>query len=275
MKNKQIWMLWFQGKAAMPEIAQRCYTSWVEQNPDYKLTFLTDENLSDFIQIDKRIAANKNISVQSYADLIRINLLRKYGGVWADATLFCTQPLSNWLDDYASSGFFAFANPGKDRLMSNWFLAADADNYIINTYTDAFEQFWIENPNVRKPNQLPFWRERLFRVVRRLYKSNYQQAAFWFNDLHLKRLKVYPYFVFHYLFEKLYEEDAQFKQAWDSVKKFPSAAPHKLQTIGFDSPLTAELKTEIDNKQVPLYKLSHKIDYNKNSDSVLNYLLRS
>jgi hypothetical protein len=58
------------------------------------------------------------------ANFLRMDLLAAHGGVWVDATTFCGVPLDAWLPALTATGFFAFARPGKDRLLSTWFLAA-------------------------------------------------------------------------------------------------------------------------------------------------------
>jgi hypothetical protein len=54
-----------------------------------------------------------------------MELLRRHGGVWADATCYCLQPLAEWLPSkLAPAGFFAFDRPAPDRMLASWFLAA-------------------------------------------------------------------------------------------------------------------------------------------------------
>lgn len=42
------------------------------------------------------------------SDILRLYLLKKYGGVWVDATNLCRRPLDAWLPSAACEGFFAF-----------------------------------------------------------------------------------------------------------------------------------------------------------------------
>jgi hypothetical protein len=65
--------------------------------------------------------------------MVRTILLKKYGGVWADSSTFCTRPLSLWLPNHIDQDFFAFEKVEKDNLMSNWFLYSAPNSYIINT----------------------------------------------------------------------------------------------------------------------------------------------
>ena len=49
--------------------------------------------LLNFLELD----VWKKLTVQAKSDVIRVFLLHKYGGVWADATLCMTEGLEPWL----------------------------------------------------------------------------------------------------------------------------------------------------------------------------------
>ena len=124
---KIIWFLWFQGIENAPYLVKKCLSSWKKHNPGWEIRFLDDTNVKQYIDIEHIIQKNhRHVSKQVLSDLIRINLLKEYGGVWVDSTCFCCQPLDEWLDSYMSEGFFAFHRPGIDRPISNWFLVAGA-----------------------------------------------------------------------------------------------------------------------------------------------------
>lgn len=85
------------------------------------------------------------MSLATQSDMIRLQLLCKYGGVWADSTTLCIRPLDAWLCDCCQSGFFAFSNPGKDREMSNWFIASEKNNSLIEKMRHKFSSFFLLN----------------------------------------------------------------------------------------------------------------------------------
>src|SRR5262249_37436294 len=122
---KIIWMMWLQGFAKAPCLVQRCAVSWSTHNPDWKINHLDGDNLQEYVNVDEFVGRNrKTISIQALSNVIRINLLKQYGGLWVDATCFCCKPLDEWLGEYTASGFFAFPDPARDRLLSSWFLAS-------------------------------------------------------------------------------------------------------------------------------------------------------
>lgn len=86
--------------------------------------------------------------------------------------------------------------------------------------------------------------------------------------------KIHHYFAHHYLFGKLYNQDLVFKNLWLDVPKISADGPHYLLHKGLLNNLTSEIKDHIDNKIVPLYKLTYKYDIKKyNNKCILSYIL--
>jgi hypothetical protein len=258
---KIIWFLWLQGLAGAPLVVRKCYHSWVKHNPDWQIIFLDKDHITDHIDLRQ-----DDKTQQAFSDILRINLLAKYGGVWVDATCYCNQSLDQWLPGYMGIGFFAFDRPGPDRKISSWFIAAKTDNYLIRSYKDRVNAYWNENP------RLTFFESSKWFFLKKYLQRMGPQI--WFSHIVLKVLRVYPYFWFHYLFENIYLKDSEFRQAWDGAAKFSADIPHRLQTIGLFSQLTEEVKLEIDQIAAPVYKLTWKYEAPAHAKgSVIDHLL--
>jgi Capsular polysaccharide synthesis protein len=54
---------------------------------------------SEFI----RAISGKGLQPEALSDCIRIELLRRYGGAWADVTTYCLKPLDDWLSGHYAS----------------------------------------------------------------------------------------------------------------------------------------------------------------------------
>ena len=147
--TKKIWFLWLQGYEDMPELVRRCYESWHKYNPGWEIIFLDRDNVDDYVNVSP-IFEDRSARIYrvSQSEIIRINLLHQYGGVWVDATCFCCQPLDDWIGDYLDSGFFAFHRPGVDRMLSSWFLAAKKGNDLIRIYCEEVNAFWPSNKKI-------------------------------------------------------------------------------------------------------------------------------
>ncbi len=142
---KIIWIYWEQSWENAPKICKKCLKSWKKYNKNWKINVLSKENLHKYIDMNKYVHNFwKKEPIQSRSDLIRLNLLNIYGGVWTDATVFCTKSLDEWIHQSTKkTGFFAFDNPGNDRILSNWFLASYKNNYILNKWCLEFNNYWI------------------------------------------------------------------------------------------------------------------------------------
>jgi hypothetical protein len=153
-------MLWLQGWNTAPEVAQACLKTWQTHNPNWTIHALGREDLHHYLDEAElsSLIAGKNIPPESLSDIIRIMLLQRYGGVWADSTLYCLKPLDSWLPEFTSSGFFAFAKPGADRMLSSWFIAGVKGNYILRDWHRRVVAYWSE----RTQRHHYFWFHYLF-----------------------------------------------------------------------------------------------------------------
>ena len=89
-----------------------------------------------------------------------------------------------------------------------------------------------------------------------------------------KHDKANTYFIHHYLFERLYNNNEQFKKIWNSVPKLSANKIHYLYGKGFFSKNNDEVKNDINSKIIPLYKITYKCDFAReyNSKTNLYYL---
>jgi hypothetical protein len=144
---KIIWLLWFDGwEKVSNEVILGVQESWKFYNPDWRVILLDRENLSDFVDIP--YLWRKDIQVQAKSDIVRLSLLAKHGGVWADASMLCLAPLNDWLPEATrAGGFFAYhqgpndsASPGP----CSWFLVAARNSQIAKMWKNKTDSFWAE-----------------------------------------------------------------------------------------------------------------------------------
>ena len=172
--RKVIFIYWAQKFINAPTVVKKCLLSWKLKNPTWEIIELNDDNLSEYINIEEEIPdfQKKKITKTSYSDIIRILLLAKYGGCWCDATTFCNQSLDIWLNKNILTGFFGFDKPGKDRLLSSWFLYSEKNNFIIQKWKEKTILYW---KNHNKMHHY-FWFHYLFSD---LYNSDNKFKKLW------------------------------------------------------------------------------------------------
>lgn len=150
--RKIVWTCWLQGRDSAPELVKRCIDSWEQMNPEWEIRCLDAESVSRYIDLDDHIDLSvQTITAASLSDIIRILLLNEYGGVWVDATLYCNQPLDDWLPQVAGEGFFAFYRP--DHSLASWFLMAAPGNPLVAKWTARVLQYWRD----RRRSEDYFW----------------------------------------------------------------------------------------------------------------------
>ena len=182
--------------------------------------------------------------VQHRADLIRVNLLNKYGGIWADSTVFCNKPLDSWIHNYMDVGFFCFKYNLLSGLSSyrlgNWFLASTKKNYIISTFSKKYNNHW-------------------------------------------KDKELDAYFGFHNLMDKLCKTDKLFNYYFKKIPFYNALIPQlaryeKFFNIRFNlkDKLNKKNKSVIDNKEIPLYKFRSRDSFpDEIKDTLFEYMINT
>ena len=75
-------------------LQQQVLESWRINNPQWNIELIDIFNLKNYVDdIDYIYDKSKIISLQAKSDIIRLSLLKNYGGVWSGSTLLCMQPL--------------------------------------------------------------------------------------------------------------------------------------------------------------------------------------
>ena len=149
--SRDIWMLWLEGMEQAPEIVKVCSRSVQECLGDRPIHILTEKNyreyvtFPDFIQdkIERGIISRTHMS-----DLLRLELLIKYGGTWMDSTIFCS---SSKVPEYMlDSDLFVFQDlkPGLDghsQRISNWMITACTNHPILRLTRALLYEHWRKN----------------------------------------------------------------------------------------------------------------------------------
>lgn len=146
--NKNIFLLCLQGWNNAPWLYREVSESWEINNPDWKIHYIDFNNLKDYVDdIDYIYDKSKDIRKPAKSDIIRLSLLKNHGGVWADASLLCMQPLDHWAQEAVSySGiwmYHACIDPKTDFIgCASWFILSEKSSYIINKWKEGCDIYW-------------------------------------------------------------------------------------------------------------------------------------
>ena len=215
VENRTIWTLWHQGFADAPPLVQACLESWRRFNPGWRVIALDRHSLPDYYDIAEVIdPARPDLDVIKISNLTRLCLLRCYGGLWTDATVFCLRPLDDWLDAAYDAGFFAFRNPAKDRMLATWLIASEPDNPLLVALHAAFLDFVNRRPF---SNQNTAFGRYVVDRLTPILRKDVRRTGLWLNPLVQSLLRAYPYFFFHYLFNRLILTRPDLRALWERV----------------------------------------------------------
>jgi hypothetical protein len=139
-----IWTFW---DGDEPELVKKCIGSWKKYNPEYKVIVLNKTNLADYLSEDIEAIPHTEDFIQRYADFVRVNVVKKYGGIWMDASIICQQSLT-WVHDIQNSSgseYICYYRDGfsndefrkKAPITENWFFASVKESkYITDLYKE-------------------------------------------------------------------------------------------------------------------------------------------
>lgn len=145
-----IWICWFQGMDNAPDMVKKCYQSVIKNNPDKKVIVITEKNISDYVTFPEYIVTKWKQGVITHThmtDLLRLELLITYGGLWLDATVLCTGIAPEYFFD-SDLFFFQTLKPGRDghaSYISSWLMEAKTNNKILMATRELCYEYWKTN----------------------------------------------------------------------------------------------------------------------------------
>ncbi|HCR4295815.1 TPA: capsular polysaccharide synthesis protein, partial [Enterococcus faecium] len=147
-----IWVCWWQGLDQSPEIVKACVKSIKRNAGKHTVIILTEDNYRQYVDIPKWVEEKKNkgiITRTNYSDLLRLSLLAKHGGLWLDATFYCTKPIP---DEYFDIDIWSIRRPdyAHASVASGYFagysLACNQESrWMFAIIRDFFLNYWKNN----------------------------------------------------------------------------------------------------------------------------------
>lgn len=97
ISDAPIWVCWWTGEETAPDIVKQCIKSIRKNAGNHTVNIITKQNYSQYLDIPEYILEKVNdgrMCVANFSDYLRFSLLAKYGGLWIDATIFCSREIS-------------------------------------------------------------------------------------------------------------------------------------------------------------------------------------
>lgn len=263
-------VFWQQGFQTAPEIIKGCVCQIGNVSAGRELILLDGGTLSD---IRSNIPLNDDtwnrLGLPLQSDLIRTALLIQHGGIWMDSTVFPVVEMEKWLEQRMQAGLFFFQRPGRDRFISNWFIAAEPQHPILVALLEKLCRYWESKALLDRSGKA----DMKIKLVSRLINRHPDLTRLWLTAPMRWGLRRAPYLIYHYALYDLIAGDRRLRKIWSDMP-FESAVPsHALQRAGLLSPLTDKTKALIDMPSTPVFKLTWKLpEPQVKAGSVVEYL---
>ncbi|MGY0616902.1 glycosyltransferase family 32 protein [Vibrio sp. FJH11] len=199
---KIIWMYWNTPLSSAPDVVQLSIESWIKLNPDYEVRVLSDENLNQELGFDFNAVFELcfvKLTLAMKADILRLYLLSRFGGVWADSTTFCLEPLTHWLPECTRlHSFFTFRHETvASRPVEAWFIAARQQSNITRNTLNLF----IEH--LFKPRKLAIFVSNRRKMMEKMgYEKHHPHMLYADTVTQAEKFGFMPYFSVGYFFNE-------------------------------------------------------------------------
>ena len=150
-----VWVCWWQGEEAVPELVKMCLDSIQRNIPKEKavIRFITLENCMEYVTftdtIIKKFQEGK-ITLTHLSDILRAELLYRYGGMWIDATYYVSDKMDKTLFEKDSfwtlkySGYIRKSDISQGRWACN-LLRVPPENLFARFLMESFWYYWEVN----------------------------------------------------------------------------------------------------------------------------------
>lgn len=133
-----VWTYWHSEER--PAIVNDCIASWRRHldSKKFKIIVLSERNLSEYLSPEwiNQVHNYQDLHKAGQADFIRLSLLKLYGGIWLDASIYLLQNFS-FIRDFKK--FYAPRIPVLDaQTVQTWFLVAPKNDYIISKWLKLY-----------------------------------------------------------------------------------------------------------------------------------------
>ncbi len=148
-----IWTCWLQGVDQASDFIHICLASQRKCWEGFEQRILTLDNCHEWVDIPQFVIdkyVSKKMPAALFSDILRLAVLKKYGGIWLDASVFCTgfsnESLQKQREIILDSPFtiFRYYRRGEKQPsgLSSWFIAVPPGSEIAMVVYDMLVAYW-------------------------------------------------------------------------------------------------------------------------------------
>lgn len=91
-----IWVCWWSGEESAPALVRQCIKSIRKNAGCHPVNLIDEKNYAEYLSIPEYIlqkVKSGRMCIANFSDYLRVSLLSTYGGIWLDATIFCSRTI--------------------------------------------------------------------------------------------------------------------------------------------------------------------------------------
>ena len=151
-ENAPIWVCWWDGEENAPLLVRQCIKSIMKNSGEHPVNIVSEKNYSEYLDISEYILnkmKTQKMGLAHFSDYLRVCLLERYGGLWLDATIFCSQMIPQ--ECFSLPFFTCKSEVKKGRYLSEFqwvtFCLGGWKHQVFYQFMkEAFELYWrMEN----------------------------------------------------------------------------------------------------------------------------------
>lgn len=149
--SHRIFILWLQGYENAPFLVRCCIDSIRDRYHD-RVILLDEKNLDSFIQLPHYIAnmwKERKMLPAHYADIIRIELLYRYGGYWFDATDLMIGEIPELIQEQSFFTYLPFPVMEEIPFIENYFIRAKKGDPLLSMWRNLIFEYWKHENKAR------------------------------------------------------------------------------------------------------------------------------
>ncbi|MBZ5986781.1 capsular polysaccharide synthesis protein [Leuconostoc gelidum] len=144
--ESSIWFMWLQGVDTAPELVKNNFF-YLKKCFGNRVKLVTEENINTYLNIPDVIYKKWKqhvISNTHFSDIVRVQLLVTYGGLWIDSTVLVQESFITSIDSksFVIPRTFPPGSNGKVISVSSWLIKSEKNNKFLREVQNKLIYYW-------------------------------------------------------------------------------------------------------------------------------------
>lgn len=143
--NRTVWLFWWQGMDTAPTLVKACNQTVRKHFADWNIVVIDKNHFEQYVHLPDYILEKHQkgiITHTHFSDILRLALLIEHGGLWLDATVFCTGGIEPYMEQ---CDLFLYRNGWMDQETLNfasWLIYAKSNNPLLILTQQLLYTYW-------------------------------------------------------------------------------------------------------------------------------------